>query len=77
MNNSLKSNYILIYVFLIYKRCKAEYTNVLREMRNEISLNFIQFIIFSKNEFRSRKYRRIANNTNNSENKNFDNFNFV
>jgi hypothetical protein len=77
MNNSLKRNYILIYVFLIYKRCKAEYTNVLREMRNEISLNFIQFIIFSENEFRPKKYRRIINNINNFENKNFDDFNFI
>jgi hypothetical protein len=41
INDSLKSNYVLIYVFLIYKRRKAEYASVLRELRDEISLDFI------------------------------------
>jgi hypothetical protein len=41
INNSFESNYVLVYIFLIYKRRKAEYANVLRELRNEIPLNFI------------------------------------
>jgi hypothetical protein len=77
INNSLKSNYVLTYIFLIYKKRKAEYTNILRKLRNEIPLNFTQFIIFSEDESRPRKRQRIANNTNNSENKDFDDFNFV
>jgi hypothetical protein len=41
INNSLKSNYVLIYILLIYKRRKAEYANALRKLRDEIPLNFI------------------------------------
>jgi hypothetical protein len=41
INDSLKNNYVLTYIFLIYKRRKAEYANVLRELRDEIPLNFI------------------------------------
>jgi hypothetical protein len=77
INNSLESNYVLIYIFLIHKRCKVEYASVLRELRDEISLNFIQFIIFSEDEFRPRKRRRIASDTDNSENENFDDSDFV
>jgi hypothetical protein len=77
IDNSLKSNYVLTYIFLTHKRRKAEYANVLRELRNEIPLNFIKFIIFSEDEFRSKKYRRIVSNINNFENKNFDDSNFV
>jgi hypothetical protein len=46
-------------------------------LRNEIPLNFIQFIIFSEDESRSRKRRRIANDINNSEDKDFDDSDFV
>jgi hypothetical protein len=77
IDNSLKSNYVLTYIFLTYKRRKAEYTSVLRKLRDEVSLNFIQFIIFFKDEFRSRKRQRIVSDTDNFENKNFDNFNFI
>jgi hypothetical protein len=41
INDSLKNNYLLTYTLLTYKRRKAEYTNVLRELRNKILLNFI------------------------------------
>jgi hypothetical protein len=40
INNSLESNYVLAYIFLTYKRRKAEYTSVLRELHNKIPLNF-------------------------------------
>jgi hypothetical protein len=36
-----KSNYVLIYTFLTYKRRKIEYTSVLRELRNKVPLSFI------------------------------------
>jgi hypothetical protein len=77
INNSLKSNYVLAYVLLIYKKRKIKYASALRELRDKILLNFIQFIIFSEDESRPKKCRRIVSNTNNSENENFDNFNFV
>jgi hypothetical protein len=77
INNSLENNYVLIYIFLIHKRRKIEYASVLRELRDKIPLNFIQFAIFSEDEFYPRKRRRIVNNINNSENKNFDDSNFV
>jgi hypothetical protein len=41
IDNSFKSNYVLAYIFLTYKRRKIEYTSVLRELRNEIPLGFI------------------------------------
>jgi hypothetical protein len=41
IDNSLKSNYVLIYIFLTYKRRKTEYASALRELRDEIPLNFI------------------------------------
>jgi hypothetical protein len=41
INNSLKNNYVLIYIFLIHKRRKTEYANVLWELRDKIPLNFI------------------------------------
>jgi hypothetical protein len=77
INDSVESNYVLIYIFLIYKRRKAEYASVLRELRDEIPLNFIQFIILPKNESRPRKCRRIVSDINNSENENFDDSNFI
>jgi hypothetical protein len=77
INNSFKSNYVLAYIFLIHKRRKAEYINVLRELRNKIPLNFTQFTILSKDESRSKKRQRIVNNTDNFENKNFDDSDFV
>jgi hypothetical protein len=49
----------------------------LRELRNKIPLNFTQFIILPENESRPKKRQRIVNNTNNSEDKDFDDFNFV
>jgi hypothetical protein len=76
IDNSFKSNYVLAYIFLIYKRRKAEYANVLRELRDKIPLNFIQFF-FSEDESRSRKRRRIVSDTNNFENKNFDDSDFI
>jgi hypothetical protein len=57
IGDSLKSNYVLIYILLIYKRRKTEYASVLRKLRGKVPLDFIQFIIFSENKFRSRKYR--------------------
>jgi hypothetical protein len=41
INNSFESNYVLAYIFLTHKRRKAEYTSALRELRNEIPLDFI------------------------------------
>jgi hypothetical protein len=41
ISDSLENNYVLIYIFLIHKRRKAEYTSVLRELRDEIPLDFI------------------------------------
>jgi hypothetical protein len=55
IGDSLKSNYVLIYIFLIYKRCKVEYASVLRKLRDKIPLDFIQFIIFFEDEFRPKK----------------------
>jgi hypothetical protein len=77
INNSLKNNYVLTHILFIYKRRKAEYASVLRKLRNEIPLNFIQFIILSENESRSRKRQRIVNNTNDFENENFAESDFV
>jgi hypothetical protein len=54
IEDSLKNNYVLIYIFLIYKRRKAEYTNALRELRNEIPLNFMQFTVFPEDECQER-----------------------
>jgi hypothetical protein len=51
--------------------------SVLRKLRDEVPLNFTRFIIFSKNEFRPRKRRRIVSDTNNFENKKFDDSNFI
>jgi hypothetical protein len=77
IGDSFKSNYVLTYIFLIYKRRKAKYASVLRELRNKIPLDFIQFTILSKDEFYSKKRRRIVSNTDNSEDKNFDDSDFV
>jgi hypothetical protein len=77
IDNIFKSNYVLTYVLLTYKRRKTEYANVLRELRNKIPQNFTQFTIFFEDESRSKKRRRIISDTNNSENKNFDEFDFV
>jgi hypothetical protein len=77
IDDSFKSNYVLVYILLIYKRRKAEYASVLRELRGEVPLNFIQFIIFSEDESRPRKRRRIVSDTDNFENKNFDDSDFV
>jgi hypothetical protein len=77
INDSLKSNYVLAYILLTYKKRKAKYASALRELRGEIPLNFIQFIILSEDESRPRKRRRIASDTDNSENKNFDDSDFV
>jgi uncharacterized membrane protein len=77
INNSLKNNYVLTYILLTYKRRKTEYMSVLRELRNKIPLSFTQFTILLENESRPRKRRRIASDTNNSENKDFDNSNFI
>jgi hypothetical protein len=77
IGNLLESNYILAYILLTHKRRKAEYASALRELRGEVPLNFIQFTILSEDESRPRKRRRIASDTNNSENENFDDFNFV
>jgi hypothetical protein len=41
IDNSFKSNYVLVYILLIYKRRKTEYASVLRELRDKIPLNFI------------------------------------
>jgi hypothetical protein len=41
IDNSLKNNYVLAYILLIYKKCKAEYASALRKLRDEILLNFI------------------------------------
>jgi hypothetical protein len=68
---------VLAYIFLIYKRRKAEYVSALRELRGEISLNFTQFTIFLKDESRPRKRRQIVSDINNSEDENFDDSNFV
>jgi hypothetical protein len=45
-------------------------------LRNKVPLNFIQFTIFSEKEFRPKKRRQIISNTNDSEDKDFDDFNF-
>jgi hypothetical protein len=77
ISDSLKNNYVLAYIFLTHKRRKTEYTSALRELRDKIPLNFIQFTIFLENESRSKKRRRIISDTNNFENKDFDDFDFV
>jgi hypothetical protein len=41
IDDSFKNNDVLIYIFLIYKRRKTEYTSAFRELRNKIPLNFI------------------------------------
>jgi hypothetical protein len=41
ISDSFENNYVLAYIFLIYKRRKAKYANVLRKLRNEIPLDFI------------------------------------
>jgi hypothetical protein len=41
IDNSLENNYVLVYILPIYKRRKAEYASVLRELHNKIPLNFI------------------------------------
>jgi hypothetical protein len=51
-NDSFKNNYVLIYIFLIHKKRKTEYMSALRELRNKIPLNFIQFTIFSDDKSR-------------------------
>jgi hypothetical protein len=77
INDSLESNYVLIYALLIHKKRKTEYASVLRELRDEVPLGFIQFIVFSEDEFRPRKRQRIVSDTDNSENKDFDDSDFV
>jgi hypothetical protein len=76
-SNSYHAVPAITYIFLIYKRRKTEYTNVLRKLRDKIPLNFIQFTVLPKNESRPKKYRRIVSDTNNSENKHFDDSDFV
>jgi hypothetical protein len=46
-------------------------------LRDKIPLDFIQFTIFFKNEPRPRKYQRIASDTNDSEDKDFDDSDFI
>jgi hypothetical protein len=77
ISNSLESNYVLAHALLTHKRRKAEYTSALRELRGEIPLNFTQFTVFPEDEPRPRKRRRIASDTNDSEDKDFDYSDFV
>jgi hypothetical protein len=77
ISDSFENNYVLAYAFLTYKKRKTKYASALRELRNKIPLGFTQFTILSEDEFRPKKRRRNVSDTNNSENKNFDDSNFI